>query len=132
MTKVIFYEKPGCIGNEQQKALLARSGHKLDVRDMTTIPWTPEMLRSFFGSRPVHLWFNQSSPRLKSGEICTDKINEIDALALMCQDPLLIRRPLLEVNGRREIGFETSIINDWIGLDMSASAVGEGCPKSNM
>ncbi|MEO0810043.1 MAG: ArsC/Spx/MgsR family protein [Pseudomonadota bacterium] len=129
MVKVIFYEKPGCIGNGRQKVLLSRAGHELDVRDMTAAPWTPQILRSFFGDRPLALWFNQSSPRLKSGEICPDKLDEREALALMCADPLLIRRPLLEVDGRREVGFEPAFIRDWIGLDVTDTDVGEGCPR---
>lgn len=34
----------------------------------------------------------------------------------MLQDPLLIRRPLLEVGDRREVGFEVDKIDAWIGL----------------
>ena len=129
MVKVIFYEKPGCIGNGQQKVLLRKSGHELDVRDMTIEPWNPEILRSFFGDRPIPLWFNQSSPRVKSGEVRPNEIDESEALALMCADPLLIRRPLLEVDGRREVGFEPDFIRDWIGLNDAETKVGEGCPN---
>ena len=129
MVKVIFYEKPGCIGNGQQKVLLSKSGHELDVRDMTAEPWSPEILRSFFGDRPISSWFNQSSPRVKSGEIRTDELDESEALALMCADPLLIRRPLLEVAGRREVGFEPAFIREWIGLNDAETDVGEGCPN---
>ena len=129
MVKIIFYEKPGCIGNGQQKVLLRKSGHELDIRDMTAERWSPEILRSFFGDRPIPLWFNQSSPRVKSGEICPSELDESKALALMCADPLLIRRPLLEVDGRREAGFEPDFIHNWIGLDDADTEVGEGCPN---
>ncbi|NQX79646.1 MAG: hypothetical protein HRT83_03710, partial [Hyphomicrobiaceae bacterium] len=67
MVKITFYEKPGCVGNYKQKALLWGAGHVLEVRDMTIMQWTPEILRPFFGDRPIPFWFNQSSPRLKSG-----------------------------------------------------------------
>ena len=130
MAKVIFYEKPGCIGNAQQQKLLLSSGHELDVRDMTAVAWTPEMLRRFFGNRPVADWFNQSSPRVKGGEINPDDMHEAEALSLFCSDPLLIRRPLLEVDGRCEAGFERDLISDWIGLAESDASVGEGCPAS--
>lgn len=45
----------------------------------------------------------------------TDKIYQAD--------PLLIRRPLLEVDGVCRAGFDVAVIKDWIGL--SAASGGE-------
>ncbi len=129
MAKVVFYGKPGCGGNARQKAALARSGHELDVRDLLTAPWTAEALRSFFGARPVAEWFNAASPRVKGGEVRPETLDAESALALMLADPLLIRRPLIEVDGRREAGFDAPLIDAWIGLAPVASPVGEGCPS---
>ncbi len=131
MAKVVFYEKPGCGGNARQKALLRQSGHDLDVRDLLTTPWTAEMLRSFFGARPVAEWFNAASPRVKSGEVRPAELDAEAALALMRADPLLIRRPLIEVDGRRETGFDSALIDAWIGLEPAAAPVGEACPREN-
>ncbi len=69
MAKVIFYEKPGCSGNERQKALLVRAGHQLDVRDLLTHPWTEAELAAFLVDLPVEDWFDRSAPRVKSGEV---------------------------------------------------------------
>lgn len=129
MAHVIFYEKPGCGGNARQKALLQRSGHVVDVRDLLATPWSAEELRSFFGARPVAEWFNAASPRVKSGEVDPASVDGDAALALMLADPLLIRRPLLEVQGRREAGFDAALIGAWIGLAAPAVPVTEGCPK---
>lgn len=129
MAKVVFYEKPGCGGNARQKLLLQQSGHELEVRDLLTTPWTKATLRSFFGARPVSQWFNASAPRVKSGEVRPDELDADAALALMLAEPLLIRRPLLECDGRREAGFETELIDAWLGLKPAAKPVGEGCPK---
>ena len=130
MAKVIFYEKPGCGGNARQKALLKASGHELDVRDLLSEPWTPETLRPFFGTRPISAWFNSSSPRIKSGEIDPASIGASKALALMIEDPLLIRRPLLQVGARRETGFEPDQVDIWIGLSKMREPVDETCLKS--
>src|SRR5208337_1461044 len=102
MAHVVFWEKPGCAGNARQKALLAASGHTLDVRNLLSERWEPLQLREFFGTRPVGEWFNRSSPRLKSGEIRPEGLDEEAALALMVADPLLIRRPLMEAAGSRK------------------------------
>jgi nitrogenase-associated protein len=127
MAHVIFWEKPGCAGNARQKALLLRSGHTLDVRNLLAEPWTEAELRPFFGTRPVSEWFNQSSPRVKSGEVRLGALDEAGALALMLAGPLLIRRPLMESGGRREAGFEPERIAAWIGLAETPVAVTDTC-----
>jgi nitrogenase-associated protein len=129
LAKVIFYEKPGCGGNARQKALLKRSGHQLDTRDLLTTAWTAAALRAFFGERPVAQWFNTASPRVKAGEVDPSALDADAALQVMLADPLLIRRPLIECDGRREVGFDTELIDAWIGLAPSPAPVGEGCPK---
>ncbi|OUL22994.1 ArsC/Spx/MgsR family protein [Nostoc sp. 106C] len=116
MARVIFYEKPGCKGGTRQKVLLTAAGHEVVAQSLLAEPWTAERLRSFFGDRPVAEWFNQSSPRVKSGEVVPEKLDADTALSLMLQDPLLIRRPLIQVGDRREVGFEVEKIDAWIGL----------------
>ncbi len=131
MARVVFYEKPGCGGNARQKALLRQSGHDLDVRDLIKTAWTGEDLRAFFGLRPVAEWFNAASPRVKSGEVRPQGLHAEAALALMLADPLLIRRPLIEVERRREAGFDAALIDAWIGLTPAAAPVGEGCARKD-
>ena len=130
MAAVIFYEKPGCAGNARQKGVLGASGHEVEARNLLTEPWTVARLRSFFGSRPVAQWFNVAAPRVKSGEICPAGISAEDALTMMIADPLLIRRPLLEVQGRREAGFDAALIGAWIGLAPADCRVDEGCRRT--
>ena len=127
MAHIIFWEKPGCGGNARQKALLAASGHTLDVRNLATEQWDAENLRSFFGGRPVREWFNASSPRVKSGEVKPETLDENGALALMLNDPLLIRRPLMETDGQRESGFEPERVKSWIGLAEARVPVTDAC-----
>ncbi len=129
MAHVIFWEKPGCAGNARQKALLLASGHTLDVRNLLREPWTAERLRCFFGARPVHEWFNVSSPRVKSGEVRPLELSGEAALALMLADPLLIRRPLMESGGCRETGFEPGRVGAWIGLAETPVPVTGACPR---
>jgi nitrogenase-associated protein len=131
MAIVIFYEKPGCIRNTMQKSLLAVAGHTVQARNLLIESWTPARLRSFFGDLPVEQWFNLSAPQIKSGEVCPQNLTSDKALNLMLAEPLLIRRPLLEVNHERRVGFELAIIEAWIGLNSGqTTAVDlESCPK---
>lgn len=129
MAVVTFWEKPGCANNTRQKALLAASGHTVVARSLLAEPWEAPRLRAFFGDRPVAEWFNRASPRVKSGEIVPETATEAVALALMLADPLLIRRPLMEVADRREVGFDTARVDAWIGLAPTDRPMSEACPK---
>lgn len=129
MAHVVFFEKPGCGGNARQKQVLADAGHALDVRNLLAEPWTATTLRPFFGTRPVAEWFNRSHPRIKSGEIAPESFAADQALALMLAEPLFIRRPLLQVGERREVGWDEALMDSWIGL--KGAGLKEGCPKGD-
>lgn len=129
MSHIVFWEKPGCAGNARQKALLLASGHTLDVRNLLAEPWDAARLRDFLASRPVSEWFNMSSPRVKSGDVNPEALTEDEALTLMLADPLLIRRPLMEADGRREAGFDTVRVAAWMGLKDTAVPVTDKCVR---
>jgi len=116
MATVVFYEKPGCANNTRQKVMLAAAGHTVLARSLLTEKWDVQRLRPFFGTLPVAEWFNPSAPRIQSGEVRPDALDESAALALMLADPLLIRRPLMEVDGQRRVGFDQDAVDRWIGL----------------
>lgn len=128
MAKIIFWEKPGCKGNSRQKEILLASGHQLEVRDLLSETWETETLAQFFGQRPVSEWFNPSNPQIKAGEVLPAKLSAADALKFMVAEPLLIIRPLLQVDQQRLAGFDVEQVHNWIGLDLDS--VGERDPKN--
>ncbi|NJR64721.1 MAG: hypothetical protein HC772_04370 [Leptolyngbyaceae cyanobacterium CRU_2_3] len=116
MATVIFYEKPGCINNTKQKALLKAAGHIVDARNLLTEAWTTQRLQQFLGQYPVVEWFNRSAPLIKSGEVIPEQIDRPTALHLMVEHPLLIRRPLLQSGDHYAIGFDIHEIEAWLSL----------------
>ncbi len=100
MATIVFYQKPGCATNARQKLMLEGAGH-------TVI--------GFFGSTPVKAWFNPAAPRVKSGEIAPEKLESAGAITLMLEDPLLIRRPLVEADGPRCAGFDREPVTSLLG-----------------
>lgn len=128
MAHIVFFEKPGCGGNAKQKALLQAAGHTLDVRSLLTEPWTADRLRAFFGTLPVSEWFNRAAPRVKSGDVQPESMTTEQALALMLAEPLLIRRPLMQVGDQLMVGFDTAVVDAWVGLQPGTPARQlEGC-----
>lgn len=131
MAHVIFYEKEGCAGNAKQKQLLKAAGHTVTAHNLLTHEWQADELRLFFGTLPVAEWFNVNAPAVKYGEIDIDVLNEEQALALMMETPLLIRRPLMQVDNEHMAGFEAVKVDAWIGLrPENARQDVESCPRS--
>ena len=116
MAEVVFYEKPGCQGNRRQKALLEAAGHIVHARNLKTEAWSAERLLAFLGALPVERWFNPSAPAIKAGEIVPDRLAPAEALELLLANPLLIRRPLMQVGDERMVGFDAAAVHAWIGL----------------
>lgn len=131
MTHLIFFEKPGCGGNARQRAALEAAGHTLERRNLLTNAWTAESLLAFLAPLPVADWFNRAAPRVKSGEVQPDVLEQEAALALLLHEPLLIRRPLMQRtdNNTRHVGFDTADVDAWIGLGTNHALTQklEGC-----
>jgi nitrogenase-associated protein len=131
MATVIFFEKPGCINNTRQKKLLTAAGHQVIAKNLLTEDWQAESLRVFFGELPVLDWFNYSTPAVKLGEIDPNHLTEAEALALMLANPLLIRRPLMQVGDSTMAGFDQTAIDRWIGLtEINTITDMESCTRS--
>ena len=119
MAVVVFYEKPGCSGNAFQKALLEASGHTVIAKDVLKTDWMRLQLLPFLKSLPVSGWFNRHAPLIKRGAIDPDSFDASDVttvLSMLIDDPILIRRPLMEVDGVFRAGFDVKAIHEWIGL----------------
>ena len=127
MATVVFYEKPGCGNNTRQKVWLAASGHTVLAKSLLAEKWSAVRLRPFFGTLPVAQWFNPSAPRVKSGEVDAAAVDAHTALEMMIAEPLLIRRPLMEVDGEFRAGFDAMAVDAWIGLNDSQPKE-EPCP----
>jgi nitrogenase-associated protein len=131
MSTVVFYEKPGCGNNTKQKLWLAASGHTVLAKNLLTEKWSESRLRPFFGDLPVAQWFNPSAPKIKSGAVDPAKLDAQTALDMMIVEPLLIRRPLMEVEGKCSVGFEAKMVDAWIGLNDSRSKDDDASPMCN-
>lgn len=132
MAEVLFYEKRGCINNTKQKQLLKQAAHTVNAKDLLAEPWSASRLRLFFGDKPLDEWFNHSAPSIKEGKIDPTLMNEEQALEAMCKEPLLIRRPLMQVGNEYCIGFDMAWVDAWIGLKVvNTDQDLENCPRSH-
>jgi len=144
MVLLTFYEKPECINNRRQRRLLEAQGCTLERRNLLNEIWNRQSLAHFFTHRrEITQWFNNNSPRIKSGEVKPHLLSADDALGVMIDDPLLIRRPLIACYRGNKIfrssGFDYAHLNSSLNLNLdipsdSNALVGEDietCPRSN-
>lgn len=139
MNTIVFYEKTGCVGNLQQKDFLCSwlhehkydNDYRLEVRDLLNTQWTANELRSFFANKPVKQWFNQSAPKVKSGEININQLDEQQAISLMLTDPILICRPLLQFDSVRQSGFFDGPVLAALNIFLTPGADLQSCPMTD-
>ena len=130
MAEIIFYEKPGCINNTKQKRMLAFAGHVVVAKNLLTEAWSRERLQQFFRELPVSNWFNRTAPTVRDGVIDPDLIGSESAIAKMMSQPLLIRRPLMIIDGAHVVGFDAKQLNAGFDLGLETEDEDmESCPR---
>ena len=127
---VIFYEKPGCATNAKQKKSLRDAGCIVIERNLLDHGMNVEELYTFFKGMPVASWFNPNAPKMKSGEIDVNAFDERSALKLMMMEPILIKRPLMVLNGVKLCGFDQKVVEQHIGR-LLQSTVSSACSSSH-
>ncbi|AGK97017.1 ArsC/Spx/MgsR family protein [Clostridium pasteurianum] len=116
MSHIIFYTKPGCKGGLRQKALLTSSGHAVEERSILVEKWTPDTLYPYLKGLDVKEWYNPNATAVKNGTIIPGVLPAEETLELLCSDPLLIKRPLMEIGDNLIAGFNTEYLSKLIEL----------------
>jgi len=115
MAYIVFYEKPGCLNGEKQKAILLQAGNELQTVNLLTHPWNREALLPFVAGKTPVAMMNPNAPAVKNGSVDPERLSFEEALALMLGTPLLIKRPLLVVDGLFLQGFGDHRLRPYLG-----------------
>lgn len=81
------------------KAWLSRTDAEVEERDFFTDPFSEDELRELLGESPPSDYFSWNSPSRRKLGIDRDTTSEDELVVLMLQEPRLIRRPLIEIDG---------------------------------
>jgi arsenate reductase len=119
--KVIFYEKTGCSGNDRQKKLLRLNSIDFEVKSILDTTWDKETLGCFFENLEKKDMINQFAPQIKNNKIDISQISKDELIKKMCETPILIKRPLLEIGEDKIVGFDIDKINTLLGSKISDS-----------
>ncbi|HHD79531.1 MAG TPA: arsenate reductase family protein [Epsilonproteobacteria bacterium] len=120
MKLILFYEKPGCSTNAKQKKILENAGCTIISRNILQHNMDEDELFTYLNKIPCVQWFNPNAPAIKSGELDPHTLSEKEALTMLLYDPILIRRPLISVDGQRMCGFDTKAIETILGVSLQS------------
>lgn len=104
--------------NAKQKTSLRNAGCMVITRSLLDHQMSHEELLTYLEERTVPEWFNPNAPVIKKGEIDLHGYTREEALDLLFHNPILIRRPLISVEGRRMCGFDKSLIEELLGVTL--------------
>jgi len=115
MAQMVFWEKPGCINGGRQKKILTDAGNVLECSNILEKQWTGEELMRFVAGKSASECMNFTAPAVKRGEIDPGSLSLDQAIELMIEDPILIKRPLIEVDGAYIQGFADTRLKQYLG-----------------
>jgi arsenate reductase-like glutaredoxin family protein len=99
------------------RAWLSRADVELRSRDFFEDRFSETELRELFGDRPVSDFFSWNSPSFRKMGRSRDSVTDDDLVALMLDEPRLVRRPLVVVDGE--------VVGPLSGTDRITAAVTE-------
>jgi Spx/MgsR family transcriptional regulator len=105
-TEPIFYYKSTCSTCRRARALLQELGVSTRERDMSKQPLSLDELRALVGDREIKPFLNPRNELYRERGMARQTPTKDEALALMAENPNLIRRPILIVGGSPLLGFD--------------------------
>ena len=123
----LFFEKSGCGGNARQKELLKKHNITFEVRDLLNTKWSYEDLVGYFDGLEVADMFNSFAPQVRDNEIDITKLSKDEAINLMIKNPILIKRPLMQINGVKICGFDIDKINQLLNSSIQTDKKINNC-----
>ena len=93
-------------------ASLSQKGVELDERDFFDDGFTEQELRDLLGGVPPSEIFSWRSPSVKKLGLNRDDLTDDDLIRLMIEEPRLIRRPLIQVDGRLIVGTDKKAMEE--------------------
>jgi Spx/MgsR family transcriptional regulator len=107
MKKIRFFWKSTCTTCRDARTFLRNDlGAELDERDYAKIPLSAAELKELFAGRDPRDYLNPRSPAYKAMNLSGKSLTEEQALALMAQEPNLIKRPIVIAGKQMLAGFD--------------------------
>jgi Spx/MgsR family transcriptional regulator len=84
--------------------LLLQNGVQLEERDYFKNPFSESEIRELAQSDSISAMFARRSPSLKKLGLADKELSDAEMVSLMLQEPRLVRRPLVVMDGKMLVG----------------------------
>ena len=84
--------------------MLLQNGVQLEERDYFKDPFSESEIRELAQSGSISAMFARRSPSLKKLGLVDKELSEEEMVSLMLQEPRLVRRPLVLMDGKLLVG----------------------------
>jgi len=84
--------------------LLLQNGVQLEERDYFKEPFSESELLDLAQGTGISAMFASRSPRLKKLGLADKQLSDAEMVSLMLQEPRLVRRPLVRMDGKLLVG----------------------------
>lgn len=128
---IIFYEKPGCAGNARQKKILDDLNISYMTKSILDTKWEKSTLEKFFDGLDKKEFLNSFAPQIKNKLLDIDNLSKEQLIEKMIDEPILIKRPLLEIDQHKICGFDIKKINKLLDLSIKTDKNVSTCQKSD-
>lgn len=104
--KVLFFQKPSCTTCRKAKAFLLDLGAEIESRDLDKHPLSISELESLIGERDYKAFLSTRNELYREKKMAEKPPSRKEAIALMSNNPNLIKRPILLRSGKILLGFD--------------------------
>jgi len=112
---ITFYDKKTCGTCKKAKAFLEDHEVKFNVMDILSDPPSRELLEKLIPADNVKPYLNSRSAIYRERKLGQNLPDKTTAIALMMEDPNLIKRPLIISGQQYTFGFqEQEFLEKWI------------------
>jgi arsenate reductase (glutaredoxin) len=103
---VEFLHKPTCTTCRKARAALEKRGVELHFRNLEKERLSSEELEKLIGDRDHTEFLNPRNEIYRKKNMKENPPSRAEAIRLMCENPNLIRRPVVVAGGRVVLGFD--------------------------
>ncbi|HEY8713804.1 MAG TPA: Spx/MgsR family RNA polymerase-binding regulatory protein [Candidatus Acidoferrum sp.] len=111
-SKIQFLEKPTCTTCRKAKAYLQKLGADLDSRSLDKQRLSKEELDTIIGDRDYQQFLSTRNELYRSRNMKVNPPTRAQAIALMAENPNLIRRPVVIRGKRLVLGYDEAGYKD--------------------
>lgn len=98
------------------RKFLEDAGVVLDIRDLSKRPFTVDEVYKLVGFVPLEYFLNSQSPSFKKHHLDREDVDRDETIALIAQDPTLLRQPIIRTNRLFTVGCDRKKICEMLQI----------------